>query len=397
MQQSHESEAFRRPSRQDWERVTRAKRTGHSDRERFPLYEEYVRQYGIGRSNHLADKYWNNPEKRPWWPMRYFMGDWILAAWVYRIEHRQRCEVGLFLAEDHSLYVKDSGVIGGLISLLTQTFHLIGKMEVHFVGPERGETAILDSGYEPDVPSSIRRVAEALGVRFAPGARVISDAQGRELYARLTGFSHETIDQFRQRGIDLTRACFVVQRDIWSLGHVEYLLRHAPVPERLFAGGASPADRLAYLGDQLVLRTALLEERFRIVLERFTGGDGPKKIAATWASGSRVRYTSDRDLGLRPAGHPPVWVKAGVTFEVTSAPRAAQGYVALHADDARPAPDGRPRFLAVTRDVEWAGLSPATNVFYLPTHDTLSELDAEIDLRLVQAVSTRGELSERHQ
>ena len=330
--------------------------------------------------------------------MRYFMDDWILAAWVYRIRHRERCEVGLFLAEDHTKYVKDSGIKGGLICLLTQTFHLLGKMEVHFVGPRHGQEPTLDTGYEPDIPASIRRVAKDLGIEFRH-RRIISDLEGRQLYARLTGFSDSTIEEFRRRNIDLTRACFVVQRDIWSFDQVEYLLRHAPDPERLFNGGVPPTDRLSVLLDQVVLRTAILEERLRILVERFASGGKVATVKAEWVGESRVRYSCDQDLALPLFGRSPQPIPSRTPFEVTVLPRNAQGYVMFAPSDARrTGTHTSPQFLGVTRDIEWTKLAPLgkTGPACLPVYDTLTELDSEIDLRLAQAVTTRSELSERH-
>lgn len=362
----------------------------------FAQFVPYVRRFGECRADPKRDPY-HGQKERPWWPMAYFIGDDILAAWVYRVRHRDRCEVGLFLAEDHHLFVRGSGLKGGLIFLLTQTFHLTGKMEVHFVGPRPGQSPTIETGYEPEVPRAIRELAGALGVEIA-GRHGIADLEGRQLYTRLTGFTEETAARFRRCGIDLTRACFAINRDVWSFEHVEYLLEHAPAPERLFEGGLSPLHRLAHQRDLLVLRTALLEERFRILLENFSDGDGPKRFDARWVTGTRRRYTCDRDLGLRAHDGRAVRLKAGEPFEVYVLPRSAQEYVAFRAEDASHAP-GAPRLIAATRDIEWTGPTPAgaTGAHYLPIHDTLAELDAEIDLRLAQTVSTRGELSERQQ
>ena len=214
----------------------------------FRIYELYVYLYGGCRSNPARDPYHGQPKTRPWWPMRYFMEDWVLGAWVYRIDKRtEQCNVCLFLAEDHYKYKMDSGLKGSLIFLLTQAYHLLGNMEINFVGPERGcsddrrrQTAqneqrvleflqklpdltssvsrnraeeLLKEGFEPEVPAAVRRFASELGVKFA-GERHISDAEGRDLYARMTGFSAPVLAEFNGLGIDLTRACYAVHRDI---------------------------------------------------------------------------------------------------------------------------------------------------------------------------------------
>lgn len=363
-----------------------------SDVDRFSIFEQYVRAYGTSRRDPRLDPF--HDKRRPWWPMHYFMGPWLLGAWVYRC-NRLRSEVALFLAEDHTLYVKDSGIKGALISLLTQTFHQTQRMEVRFVGPRPGEPTTLDTGFETKVPTSIRRVAAELGVRIAKKA-TISDREGRFLFARLTGFTEQVIAELARRKIDLTRACVAVQRDIWSKEAVDYLLAYAPSPERVFLGGARAEDRLIYLQDLLVLRLVLAAERLEIILRHFSQVESAD-IQQAQISPNVVRYVSNKALRPLTTGNEHHFeLPAGVPFDVELLPRSAQGYAANWSADLACHPSGTSlRIVSVTKDFAWASVVAPPSVVLIPLFDSLSDLDSEIERRLAQVASNRTSLSER--
>lgn len=362
-----------------------------SDRSRFSIFLQYKQAFGISPKRPLSDV------KDSWLPMRYSTKDgWILAVWVWR-KRRAWCEVGLYLTEDHVRYVKDSGLKGSLLGMLTQAYHQTGRMEIRFIGPRPGREATLEDGFEPCIPEKIRRYAGDLGLTLQERDR-ITDAQGRDLYFRLTGFSSAIVEGCRRRGIDLLRACVLVHRDVWSYQQVEYLLRNAHVPERIFQGGLSPVDRLPYLHDMLVMRAALMDERLRIVFERFARGPATRTIRTEWETATRVRYTSDQNLEVLTVGQGTLSVKAKTPFVVTLVPRSAQAYFAFQQEDVANPDPSTDRVVAVTKDFEWSGLSPSTpgGTLLVPLFDTLSELDLEIARRLAQAGSDHSELSERH-
>jgi len=98
-----------------------------SDRDRFGLWLRYVKI----RSETDA----RNP--RAWRPMRFAQQDWVLSAWVYR-STRQRYDISLFLTEDHTRFVRDSGTMAGLVFNLSEAYDKTGGMEIRFVGPPDG-------------------------------------------------------------------------------------------------------------------------------------------------------------------------------------------------------------------------------------------------------------------
>lgn len=149
--------------------------------------------------------------KETWQFRRFCQDDWILNLRVHRTLGRNRFEVALFLAEDHELFVKGSGVLGGLVFSLSEAYHKTGTMRIHFVGPP--------VGFERQIPPSVRDAASELGVTLKKKS-VITDGEGRRLYARITGLSANTVDRLTERGIDLVKACFTIHRGIWTKDQV---------------------------------------------------------------------------------------------------------------------------------------------------------------------------------
>lgn len=308
---------------------------------------------------------------------------------------RTRLEVALFLAEDHEQFVKDAGVMGGLIFLLSEAYQKIGTMELHFVGPPEG--------HEPKIPESIRRVAASHGVVLRGRTR-IADAEGRELYARLTGLSAATVERARRRGIDTARACFVVQRRIWSREQVEYFFSYSIIPERIFDGGVAAEARLSYVHDLLIMRIALLAERTQTLFEMSFGGETPTFVMK-WTSestmecvcGAPLRLAQDALLDSGPVDHP-----AEVPLTVHLWPRGVEEYSReLPRDVQSVTRPGAAALVITTRDCSGLSadvrkhlqLSDAPPIAMIV--DTLSDLDQEIEQRLSRATSTRRPLPER--
>jgi len=252
-----------------------------------------------------------------WKVRRFCQEDWILCVWAYRILARRRIEVAIFLAEDHEKFVKDAGVMGGLVFVLSEAYNQLGKMEVDFVGPPEG--------HESGVPNSIRRVAKSIGVQIAGQSR-IADAEGRQLYARLTGLSAGVEEQLRLRNLDLIRTCFVVQRRIWCATEVEYLVRHAHSPDRLLSGGVAAENRLSYQHDLLVLRTALTSERLRTLLMRDAAHEGDIDVQAKWVAGATQEIRVNRPVSLITADGQTRTLAENAPLKVSVCARSATEY-----------------------------------------------------------------------
>lgn len=342
----------------------------------------------------LVDSYIDSPE---WHVRRFCQEDWLLHVRVYRIRNRQRYEIALFLAEDHWKFEKDSGVLGGLVFALSEAYHQVGRMEMYFVGPPYGD--------EPEIPHSIRRVAaDRYGIVFQKPTK-ISDAEGRKLYERITGFREEVLILLGERGISHERACFVVQRAIWSREQVEFLARHGRCPDRIFRGGAPAECRLSYQADLVLLRIALMAERVRVMLET----DAQQSEADV-----HMEWTGIPSVSYRPPCDAVLQVFSGVTLELAGqqsasallAPRDAIGYMWHGLEDlpSSAPPPSPPTLVFVTKDIFHIPLSvretllaaaDERNVAIVPIVDTLADLDTEIDRRLARAASTERTMPER--
>src|SRR5262245_4493442 len=91
----------------------------------------------------LCEKYFDSER---WAVRRFCQEDWVLNVRVQRVVDRRHFKIALFLAEDHEKYVRDAGVMGGLILALSEAYDKTGSMRIQFVKHERC------------VPECIRRV-----------------------------------------------------------------------------------------------------------------------------------------------------------------------------------------------------------------------------------------------
>ena len=307
---------------------------------------------------------------------------------MFRVRHRRRFELGFFLAEDHEKFVRGSSARGALLFTLSDAYFNIGQMELHFVGPPEG--------YEPTIPTSIRAIAEELRVPIASNDS-ISNEEGRTLYARLTGFSERTTAVLTSgaQQVDLVRACFVVQRGIWSVEQVEFFAREAYNPARLLEGGVAPENRLSFAHDLLVLRIAIAWERAKLVLEVLSGGQDHAIQPMTWTD-SVATFKTSKDLEVRTLGAA-TKLAAGSIVSVLLLPRPREGFIAFSKGDLAAVKRCRPEFVAVTRDfpTDTAHAFEKRGAKVLVLLDTLADLDKDVYRRLAQSVSTARPLPER--
>jgi len=351
---------------------------GTTDADRLSLVKEYAGKSG-------------------WQVRRFCQEDWLLHVRVCsdkdQVRRTQRYEVALFLAEDHWKFTKDSAVIGGLILALSDAYHQLGRMELHFVG------------HEPTIPAAIRRVAaDRFAVTFRNQSE-ISDDEGRNLYERITGLTDQTLQLLDDRGISRQRACFIVQRGIWSRDQVEFLASQVRFPERLFQGGAPDEFRISRVSDLVYLRIAVMGERARTVLE-LNSDDETEILNVEWVDGATVRIRPTSAVRVDALGSSSIEATRQKPLVALLAPRSAADYARYAAADmpSRTASNGEVIGMFVTQDIyrmsvenidKLLAIAAARNVAIIPVVDSLAELDAEIERRLDRAASTNREMPER--
>jgi hypothetical protein len=361
----------------------------NGDRERLPLFFDYIRQYEAESSH--QDK------GRPWIPRRCTQQDWVLSVWVYRI-FNAKFEIALFLAEDCLFFVKDGGVVAALMYCLSDAYFHTGKMELRFCGEAKRPT--LKTGYEPVVPHSIVRVARTFGVVIQEGSNVISDSQGRELYVKITGFSQELLKLLQSHNIDLVRTSFIVNRRVWTSEQVELFVRYSHEPKSILRGGSNPELFLLYQRDLLLLRFALLAERFKTLLKTSDGSDS-LEIEATWLEMNKQVCSISEPLSIETAFGKPLTIPHNTSFHIVYIPRDRDEYNFFIESDFASFDYEILTLLVVTKDFDWVGneardfARSTSEGRTIGIVDTVGELDEEIQKRLYQSLSTRRSPPER--
>ncbi|MEJ1418734.1 MAG: hypothetical protein RPU91_16925 [Candidatus Sedimenticola sp. (ex Thyasira tokunagai)] len=195
-----------------------------------------------------------------WQVRRFAQKDWILNIRVYRyFRRRQTFEVALFRSRDHEDYIKYSGVVGGLIFLLSEAYNQTGRMAIDFLGPPEGENASLESGYERSIPQCVTEYLDVKGILISNRCR-ISDAEGRRIYIELSGLNEDIHKITSQREIDMIQLCFVSQRSIWTPWQIHSICKYAYAPEKIFLASVLPEHRLHFIADLYLLRAIYMLE-----------------------------------------------------------------------------------------------------------------------------------------
>ncbi len=327
-----------------------------------------------------------------WTPLRCITKEgWILAAWVWKKE-RYCCKIGLFLVEDHQMYVEGAALNWALRSIFTQALYQVGSMEIRFEG-NSGASATLETGYEPRIPEKIRSLAGKCGIKFRYSSKITHE-EARELYFHVTGFPHDLMARFQDRQIDPIWPCVLVQRDIWTEQQIEYIFKYADSPERIFRGEFSAIKRLAYIQDRLVLRQLILAERLTSYFERLCGHN-ERPLRSRWESASTIKYDFVSDVQFRTLSGKWKSIAAGKSIDFLILPRTRSGYLLSFRDDCASWISSGAH-VCVTRDYETAHSDHGERLRNAIVMNCFAEdLDQEIDGRLRQTATNRAGLLER--
>lgn len=192
------------------------------------------------------------PRNHVWRPYRFCVQDVLLGATVVRhIKGDNFLEVDVFLTEVVPPYDPDSGVRGLTLFLLCEAYKCGGTMEIRF-------TENVEGG---QVPEKILELAQRLKVPIPDkslASKRLMPRDARALFAALTPFSPNALTRIAELELSIERACYVVQKGIWSSSEAETILQSATNPDRLFSGGAAAEQRLLYTQDIMYGRSALL-------------------------------------------------------------------------------------------------------------------------------------------
>jgi len=338
--------------------------------------------------------------------MRMCQDDVIMCLWAFRV-FQKRYEVSLFLAADHFGYVKHSAVMGGIIFILSDSYFKTGSMEVHFRGSAPNRPANLSTGYERNIPQQIVSFAKSLGIEV-PKGDVLSDFHGRQLYARITNLPTKTERLLRSKGCDLTHACFLINRGIWTREQMTLIARCSVDPSKVLQGGSPPEEWINYKSDLLVLRNGLFHERIHTLLCGLQE-HGNAQAVSNWIRMDRTRFTLRADGMLRLRDGTALNFPKTSRLEARFLPRDAVGYqYQLERDLELIALESAslPLVIVVTKDFEWVPDQTRQTIlaavkkrgaYVVSIVDTLNEVDEFVAQKLFQSGSSKRPTQERRE
>lgn len=234
-----------------FERLNRLKRDIGQVETGMVILEQRVKEFQA-QYEYDHDKGGKLPRSHIWRPYRFCVQDVVLGTTVVRHVKGDNClEVDVFLTTSIPQYEPDSGVRGLALFLLCEAYKCGGTMEIRFTGNVEGGR----------VPAELEALAERLGVPIpldSITAHRLTPSDSRALFAALTGFSQTALQRIAELDLSIERACYVVNKDIWTRHEVEAIMLSASKPDRLFAGGAAPEQRALFAQDLLQGRAALL-------------------------------------------------------------------------------------------------------------------------------------------
>jgi hypothetical protein len=364
---------------------------------RLAAYDNYRKQGVSAQGDKSSDRYQFRAK-------RMCQDDVLMCVWAYRLRRKQY-EVGLFLAEDHYRYVKWSGVMGGLIFILSDAYFKTGCMEVHFCGPHADARPNLNSGFEGSIPKQIRDYAASIGINL-PRGRVLPDTLGRRIFAAITDLPKTTERRLEHSGCDLTRACFLINRGIWTREQMALIARWTREPSRILQGGSPPEEWMNLKAELLMLRFAILHERLHTLLCGLLE-QGRAQATSTWLAPNRACFSLREASRLALENGTAVTFPKGSQVEARFIARHSPNYGFYLQKDLElvGVPNGsRPVVIVVTKDFDWIGRnsqnalrnaakSSGGNVVQVV--DTLTEIDEFVTLKLFQTASSRRPVQER--
>jgi hypothetical protein len=170
-------------------------------------------------------------------------------------------EVALFATATLTAFAPGAATRWALTTMLTEAHQVGGSLAVNFVrrsringklDPHRTDT----SGQR--IPSAILRWASTHGVRLDRRASRWDHETGERLFIAATLLPDSLRALLPHSGVAPSAVCAAVSTGAWPPLDVEVVLRWAAEPARVLSGAVPVADRLRYLADQHVVRSAII-------------------------------------------------------------------------------------------------------------------------------------------
>ncbi|HEX9008659.1 MAG TPA: hypothetical protein VF837_05355 [Patescibacteria group bacterium] len=213
------------------------------------IYEQYVKKYDeeFRKRNKIPKNY----EYRPY---RWCSKDIVFSLLVVRHNRQGNfIEADVCLIANPPQFVENSGAKVAMGFLLSEAYKCSGSMEIVF-------TKNVEGGR---VPAYICDLALEYGIKLNHVFEGhITPFEARQFYMELVGFSKPVKEKIMKLSVEgrlsPERACFMVIGGVWSLPEAEAIILSNTHPERVLMSLSSPDDRILYLNDILVSRSAIL-------------------------------------------------------------------------------------------------------------------------------------------
>lgn len=194
------------------------------------------------------------PRNHVWRPYRFCTQDVVLGLTVVRHSPDRNClEVDVCLTSDIPEYEEGSGARVMASFLLSEAYKCGGSMEIRFRADVEGGR----------VPLALTELAarHQIQLSYVTEGR-LAPSESRRLYTAVTDFSpslQSRIEELTNQGrLSQEKACFVVQRGIWTKAELEHLVFGSSRADAILGGEALPEQRQLYLNDLGHARAAVM-------------------------------------------------------------------------------------------------------------------------------------------
>lgn len=170
-------------------------------------------------------------------------------------------DVAVFAVATLTSFAPGAGTRWALTTILTEAHQAGGSLAVNFVRRSRIRGHLDSQRTETGrqrIPSTIVRWASAHGVRLDPRETRWDHDTGERLLIAATRVPDSLRQLFPRVTMSKPTICAAITTGTWPALDVEVVLRWAAEPTRILTGAVAPTDRLRYVADQQVIRSAIM-------------------------------------------------------------------------------------------------------------------------------------------
>jgi len=200
------------------------------------------------------------------WSTRRLCSQNVIVALLQTRHNRDSNErdVAVFAVAHLSAFAPGAPVRWALTTILTESYQAGGSLAVNFVRRSRARGGGL--GYDRQrtegrgqrIPGPIMRWAKSHGVQLKFGSTGWDHQTGERLLLAATLLPDSMRELLPTTTVPVATVCAAVATGAWPALDTEIVLRWAEDPVRILTGVVQQDDRVRYLADQHLLRTALI-------------------------------------------------------------------------------------------------------------------------------------------